>query len=250
MSLLGPCSYKLSCTGKFKAKLSASHKSVDIEVFEVKGLQRPFLSRQSSQSLNLINKIDVINKKDYRTDIVEQYPKLFKGLGEIDWEYEIKLNENCKLFQVTVPRKVPLPTSPIQNQTETDRMLEIGVIRKVDEPTDYPMVVVPRQNGQVKICVDIIKLNANIKREVHPLPSVKFTLDKLRNAKVFSTPEASSVFWQRKLSEEIQAVDHFYQPLGKILFGTITLRYIDRFRTVSESYDGKVSGITRGRMPN
>ena len=50
----------------------------------VKGLQRPLLSRQVSQSLNLINKIDAINKKDYRTDIVEQYPKLFKGLGEIE----------------------------------------------------------------------------------------------------------------------------------------------------------------------
>ena len=69
--LLGPCNYKLNCIGKFKDKLSANLKSVDNEVFVVKGLQTPLLSRQASQSLNLINKSHAINKKDYRTDIVE-----------------------------------------------------------------------------------------------------------------------------------------------------------------------------------
>ena len=134
--LLGPCNYKLNCIGKFKAKLSTNHKSVDNEVFVVKGLQRQLLSRQVSQSLNLINKIDAINKKDYRTDIVEQYPKLFKGLGEIEGEYEIKLNQNSKPFALTVPRKVPLLLLSKTKQ-EIDRMLKIGVIRKVNEPTDW-----------------------------------------------------------------------------------------------------------------
>ena len=41
--LSGPCNYKLNCIGKFKAKLSTNHKSVDNEVFVVKGLQRPLL---------------------------------------------------------------------------------------------------------------------------------------------------------------------------------------------------------------
>ena len=126
----------------------------------VKGLQRPLLSRPASQSLNRINKIDAINKRD----TVEQYPKLFKGLGEIEREYEIKLNENSKPFVLTVARKAPLPLLSKTKQ-EINRLLEIGVLRKVDEPTDWcaPMVVVPKQNGQVRICVDLTKLNANIK---------------------------------------------------------------------------------------
>ena len=185
----------------------------------VKGLQRPLLSRQVSQSSNLINKIDAINKKDYRTDIVEQYPKLFKGLGEIEGEYEIKLNENSKPFALTVPRKVPLPLLSKTKQ-EIDRMLKIGVIRKVNEPTDWcaPMVVVPKQNGQVRICVDLTKLNANIKREVHPLPSVEFTLGKLGNSKVFSKLDANSAFWQRKLSEESKLLTTFITPWGRFCF--------------------------------
>ena len=44
-------------------------------------------------------------------------------------------------------------------------MLEMGVIKRVDEPTDWfaPMVVVPKPSGEVRICVDLTKLNANIK---------------------------------------------------------------------------------------
>ena len=97
-------------------------------------------------------------------------------------------------------------------------MLKIGVIRKVNEPTNWcaPMVVVPRQNGQVRICVDLTKLNANIKQ--HPLPSVEFTLEKLGNSKVFSKLDANSAFWQCKLSEESKLLTTFITPWGRFCF--------------------------------
>ena len=126
--MLGPSSYKLNCR-KCKAKFSANHKSVDYEVFVAKILQRPLLSRQASQSLNLVNKIDVINKKDYRTNTVEQYPKLLNVLGEIERDYDIKLKENFKPFALTVPRKVSLPLL-FKTKQEIDRILGMGVNRK------------------------------------------------------------------------------------------------------------------------
>ena len=52
-------------------------------------------------------------------------------------------------------------------------MLEMGVIKRADEPTDWcaPMVVVAKPSGEVRICVDLTKLNANIKREVKSVQS-------------------------------------------------------------------------------
>ena len=43
-------------------------------------------------------------------------------------------------------------------------MTKLGVISKVVEPTDWcaGMVIVPKPNGQVRICVDLAKLNASI----------------------------------------------------------------------------------------
>ncbi len=78
-----------------------------------------------------------------------------------------------------VPRKVPLPILG-KTKAELDRMLEKGVISPVHEPTQCcaPMVVVPKPSADVRICIDLTKLNENILREVHPLPSVDYTLAK------------------------------------------------------------------------
>ena len=99
-------------------------------------------------------------------------------------------------------------------------MLEMGVIKRVDEPTDWcaPMVVVPKPSGEVRICVDLTKLNANIKREVLPLPSVDYTLGRIGNPKIFSKIDADSAFWQRKLSGESKLLTTFITPWGRYCF--------------------------------
>ena len=80
------------------------------------------------------------------------------------------------------------------------------------------MVVVPKPSGDVRICVDLTKLNANIKREVHPLPSVDYTLGKIWNSKIFSKIDANSAFRQRKLSDESKLLTTFITPWGRYCF--------------------------------
>ena len=57
-------------------------------------------------------------------------------------------------------------------------MEAMGVISKVDEPTDWcaGMVVVPKKSGSVRICVDLKPLNESVLRETHLLPKVDETL--------------------------------------------------------------------------
>ena len=222
--LLGPCNYKLNCMGKFKAKLTVNNLSVENDVYVVKDLERPLLSRFDSQNLNLINKIETINKfesknEDYQGKITAKYPKLFKGLGQIAGEYSITLKDHSTPFALSVPRKVPVPLLS-KTKVEIQRMLDMGVIRKVEVPTEWcaRMVVVPKANGQVRICVDLTKLNANIKREFDPLPAVDFTLGKLGDARVFSKLDANSAFWQRTLAEESKLLTTFITPWGRFCF--------------------------------
>ena len=65
-------------------------------------------------------------------------------------------------------------------------MKSLGVISKVDAPTPWctGMVVVPKKNGKVRICVDLKPLNESVLREVHPLTKVDETLAQLTGAKV------------------------------------------------------------------
>ena len=57
---------------------------------------------------------------------------------------------------------------------ELQRMEELGIIKKVKQPTDWcaGIMVVPKANGSLRICVDLTKLNASVRRERHVLPAV------------------------------------------------------------------------------
>ena len=102
-------------------------------------------------------------------------------------------------------------------------MEQLDIISKVEEPTEWcaGMVVVPKTNDKVRICVDLTKLNENILREYHPLPSVDHTLAQLAGAKVFSKLDANSGFWQIGLSPESSKLTTFITPFGRFCFNRL-----------------------------
>ena len=59
------------------------------------------------------------------------------------------------------------------------------MVSRIDTPTNWcaGMVIVPKHNGRVRICVDLTKLNESVKRSRHILPAVDGTLAKLQRAK-------------------------------------------------------------------
>ena len=88
-------------------------------------------------------------------------------------EYTIRLNADAKLFTTSTPRRIALPLLP-KVKSELEHMEKLGVIRRVNVPTKWctGMVVVPKPDGQIRICVDLMKLNQNVQRECHLIPSV------------------------------------------------------------------------------
>ena len=89
-------------------------------------------------------------------------------------------------------------------QAELQQMENLGVIWPVEEPTPWcaAMVIIPKDSGMVRICVDLKPLNETVLREVHPMPKVDTTLAQLSGATVFSKLDANSGFWQIPLAEE------------------------------------------------
>ena len=100
--------------------------------------------------------------------------------------YHINLRPDATPFALTVPRRVAIPLME-KVKTELQRMEKMGVISRVSEPTDWcaGMVVVPKPDGRVRICVDLTKLNQSVRRERYILPSVEQTLAQLGGATVF-----------------------------------------------------------------
>ena len=99
-------------------------------------------------------------------------------------------------------------------------MESISIISKVDESTPWcaGMMVVPKKEGALRICVDLKPLNENVLRKVHPLPKVDDILAQLSGAKLFSKLDANSGFWQIPLAKKSQPLTTFITPYGRYCF--------------------------------
>lgn len=94
-----------------------------------------------------------VNTVQTSKDVWRKFPRLLKGLGKLDGEYNIKLKDNTKPYALTTPRRVAIPLLP-RVKAELERMERMGVIRRVQDPTDWcaGMVVVPKSGDRVRMC--------------------------------------------------------------------------------------------------
>ncbi|KAK7106806.1 hypothetical protein V1264_018020 [Littorina saxatilis] len=128
----------------------------------------------------------------------------------------IKLKENAVPYSVSTARRVPIPLLG-KVEKELKRMKDNGVIEEVKEPTEWvsPMVPVVKPSGDVRICVDLKKLNQNVERERFMIPTVDETIQQLEGSKVFSRLDARSGFWQIPLHEDSAKLTTFITPFGR-----------------------------------
>ncbi len=217
-SLTGPSSQPLDVCGQFTGALQHGCCTSSEDIFVVNNLQMSLLGCPAINSLRLVSRVNSV--ADQRLPYM--HPDLFQCLGKIPGKYQIQLKDTAQPFALSTPRRVALPLQP-KVKSELQRMEELGVISKVDEPTDWcaGMVVVPKQDGKVCICVDLTKLNESVRRERHILPSVDHTLAQLRGAKVFTKLDANSGFWQIELSKESTLLTTFITPFGRFCFNRL-----------------------------
>ena len=72
-----------------------------------------------------------------------------------------------------------------------------------------------KPNGEVRICLDPVYLNKAVKREHCPLKTVEDVTAILTEAKLFSTLDAMSGFYQIKLAEEkVLSLPRLTHPLA------------------------------------
>ncbi|PIK45095.1 hypothetical protein BSL78_18048 [Apostichopus japonicus] len=93
-------------------------------------------------------------------------------------------------------------------------MLDKGVIKESYSPWAAPMVLVKKGDGTIRICVDYRKLNDKTRKDAFPLPRIHESLNALSKAKLFSTLDLASGFWQVEMSPEDQPKTAFTTPMG------------------------------------
>ena len=157
-------------------------------------------------------------EESYTNKFIKEFPKVFNGLGKMKREpVHIQLKPDTVPFHLSAAPHVALPMQD-KVRIELNRMENLGVIRKVNEPTDwcYPMVIVNKKDGNLRICIYLTKLNLEVKREFYQMESVEETIAKLGDkCNYMSKLDCNSGYWQLPLDDESQQLTTFITPFGR-----------------------------------
>lgn len=122
---------------------------------------------------------------------------MFKGIGQFSEPYNIKLKDN---YQPVIHPVRRIPYSYRKKVlAEIDRMEKLGIISKVDIPTEFvnSMVTVKKRNkDDIRICLDPKDLNKQIMREHYPLKTREEILHEIGQPKYFTELDLTSAYWQ------------------------------------------------------
>lgn len=203
--------------GVFRASLSGEGRTISALFVLVEEDRQPILGLKASEGLGLIKRVHVIDSAlvttrgaahskridicaDSTTEIVREYKDVFQDIGCLPNQYKIRLKENAEPV-IHAARKVPLALKE-RLRKELKSLIDKGIVRKVEEPTDWvnSLVIVEKKNGDLRLCIDPRDLNKWIKREHYRLPTKSDITSAMAGAQFFSKLDASSVFYQEKCS--------------------------------------------------
>ena len=113
--------------------------------------------------------------KEYRDVFVFSYEDL-RGIPEHIATHHVELDTAISPCHQARYRMNPNYAKAVKEDLE--KLLKAGFIEPVDQATWLsPIVVVPKKNGKLRICVDFRRLNAATKKDPYPLPFTDEVLD-------------------------------------------------------------------------
>ena len=169
-----------------------------------------------------------VTKKEELDDVLAEFPSVLRSeencIGETTViEHDIELfDANCVPVHCR-PRPIPYHLRDVVTE-QLNKMLRLGVIRESRSPWSSPILLVPKSDGQYRFCIDFRRLNALTKKDATPMPSVEDTFSLIGNAKIFSTLDLLSGFWQVNLSPRARELTAFtvgnrHFEFSKMAFG-------------------------------
>ena len=119
-------------TGYFSGKIKLGTQETHQNVYVVKNLHKQLLGRPAIEELGLVVQTGAVLTVQ---GPAAEFPQLFKGLGKLNHPYSIKLQPDAIPFFQCIVRRVVIPLMQSVKE-ELERMERLGVITKVEQPTD------------------------------------------------------------------------------------------------------------------
>lgn len=93
-------------------------------------------------------------------------------------------------------------------------LLQNGIIRESESEYASPIIIVPKKNGELRLCVDYRALNKKTLKDKYPMPLIEDQIDSLSCQVYFSTLDLTSGYHQIPIAEQSKHLTAFITPDG------------------------------------
>ncbi len=181
-------------------------------------------------------------QKSKLTELLETFRGLFDGhLGHTSLiEHEIN-NGDEKLVHLA-----PYCTSPAKKElieSKIKDMLREGIIEPASGPWTAPVVIVPKQSGEPRFCVDYCALNKLTVKDSYPLPRIDESLDFLARGTFISTIDLARGYWQVAVAENSKPMTAFISHCGLFQFRVLPFGLCNAPTTFQRLMNSVLAGL-------
>ena len=174
---------------------------------------------------------------------------MFTGIGLFPGQpYYIEVDESIPPVQHP-PRQVPIHLQPAYKR-ELERLTDLGIITEVQNeftPWVNSVVVTPKADGSIRLCLDPRDLNKAVKRNAYYTRTVDDVIPQVSGSTHFSILDARSGYWQVTLDKESSRLCTFSTPWGKFRWNRLPFGLIcsgDAFQEKMDTVFGQLDGLT------
>ena len=250
----------LTIYGVFSGTAMACGNSHISQFYVAKGKRGSLLSRTTAKALDLL-RVGPPTSATYHPiqqqfanatsstspsldSVLDKHKDTFKGIGQFT-NFEVKLHVNPNVTPVQQPiRRIPYHTRK-KVTAELQRLLDIDIIERVNGPTSWinPVVVVPKSNDRIRLCLDMHRANEAIIRERHVIPTMSDILPELHEAKYFCKLDLRDGYHQLCLSKESRPIACFATHQGLFQYKRLIYGVNTAFEIFQKQIELVLSGI-------
>lgn len=160
------------------------------------------------------------SEKKQTMEIIDEYRDVFSkdkndiGLTDVV-KHSIDTNTDRPIF--VRPRRQPLAMENKVDQMVTD-LINQGVVEPCSSPWNAPVVLVPKKNGDMRMCVDYRSLNSVTDRPIFHIPCSSQLFDTIGGNSFFSTLDLSSGYYQVPIKDSDKTKTAFTTRHGQYQF--------------------------------
>ena len=201
--------------GTFSALTKVTESEVQAEFVVIDGEGEALLGRETALQLGVLKLGAPVYTVQSKEVIMSDYKGVFDGVGKLK-DYQVKLHVNPDVPPVAQPvRRTPFSLHD-KVKKKVEELVNMDIIEPVEGPTPWvsPVVVVPKQNDEIRLCVDMRKANEAIIGERYPIPTVDEVLQSLNQSTVFSKLDLKWGYHQLELHPDSRSITTFITHCG------------------------------------